>query len=225
MKNLRADAGHFRTEQNAVFNQAGVAVYLAPPPGDIVPLLATWTERLRSASDHPLISNLIAHYQFEKIHPFLDGNGRVGRLIITALLQQSGFNFADLLSLEKLIADTRDEYYYFLKERKILLTSPSTFFASYHPPLLSSMIFLPPTLKLRLVYFHVEELLATITDHSPSFDFLHRRLPPFACAGRPPSATKVGLIETRQHPRCSLFLNFIPSETSVTSLKWISHGV
>jgi Fic family protein len=69
MHNLRSDAGQYRTEQSAIFNSDGIAVYLTPPPQEIKSLLEQW--QLQRTD---LCKIIISHYQFEKIHPFIDGN-------------------------------------------------------------------------------------------------------------------------------------------------------
>ncbi|MFH2085818.1 MAG: Fic family protein [bacterium] len=174
MHNLRIDAGSFRVEQSAIFNSAGIAVYLTPPPGDIRTLLSSW---ISLCDNHSLIQAIIAHYQFEKIHPFLDGNGRVGRLIFTQMLRQAGYDFAGLLSLEEGIDLTRDSYYTHLQNESKDMTCFVEYFLSLLTDSASKVITKiasnPPISHLLP---RREELLNIILDHSPcSFDFLHRR--------------------------------------------------
>lgn len=197
MKNLRADAGHLRKEQNAIFNQAGVAIYLPPPPEDVEPLLQSMLEIIDKSSSHPLITNIISHYQFEKIHPFVDGNGRVGRLLFTTHLKKSGFNFSDLLGLEKHIENTRSDYYYHLGNESKDLTS----FAVYMLTLISqatdqvfNILQKPSSPATSLLLPRRRELLNIIRDHSPcSFDFLHRRF-----VGIPGSTLRYDLLQLQK---------------------------
>ncbi|RKX25775.1 MAG: hypothetical protein DRP47_09240 [Candidatus Zixiibacteriota bacterium] len=178
MQNLRTDAGHFRTEQSAIFNSAGVAIYLTPPPTEIRPLLTNWLKLINNSPYLPLISAIIAHYQFEKIHPFLDGNGRIGRLILTILLKQAGHNYIDLLGLEKMIENTRSTYYYHLESTKNDLTQFVQYFLTLITNSITNLLTTITTPQSTISHLppRRQELLATITDHSPcSADFLYRR--------------------------------------------------
>lgn len=175
LHNLRSDAGHFRTEQSAIFNSAGVAIYLTPPPQEIHSLIADW--QLQS---YDLCKVIIGHYQFEKIHPFLDGNGRVGRLILTTQLRQINFDFGGLLILEEAIDKTRDDYYYHLQNERRDLTG----FIEYFLELISNSAtnVLQKITGQELIGTVTgllprrQELLNIIKDHRVvSFDFLHRR--------------------------------------------------
>jgi len=84
--------GEFRKSQNWIGVSLKNAVFV-PPHQDHVPDLMSDLERLLHAPDiiaHPLLRIAIAHYQFETIHPFLDGNGRLGRLMISLYLASEG---------------------------------------------------------------------------------------------------------------------------------------
>jgi len=88
----RKQLGEFRTSQNWIGVSLKNAVFV-PPHHEHVPELMSDLERLLHADDffvHPLIRIAIAHYQFETIHPFLDGNGRLGRLMISLYLASAG---------------------------------------------------------------------------------------------------------------------------------------
>ena len=175
LHNLRSDAGQFRTEQSAIFNSAGIAVYLTPPPQDIIPLLSSW-----QLQGSVLCKTIISHYQFEKIHPFLDGNGRVGRLILTQQLRRINFDFSGLLSREEKIDQTRDDYYYHLQNESRDVTAFIEYFLSLMVDSASQVltkISQPHDLSTASTLLpRRQELLNIIADHSPcSFDFLHRR--------------------------------------------------
>jgi Fic family protein len=84
-----AKRGEFRKIQNWIGKPGSsieTASFIPPPPEEVEPCLATWEKFLNESDMPPLITIALAHYQFEAIHPFLDGNGRVGRLLITLFL-------------------------------------------------------------------------------------------------------------------------------------------
>lgn len=84
--------GEFRSSQNWIGVSLKNATFV-PPHQDHLPELMSDMERLLHAEDffaHPLLRIAIAHYQFETIHPFLDGNGRLGRLMISLYLASEG---------------------------------------------------------------------------------------------------------------------------------------
>jgi Fic family protein len=88
----RKQPGEFRVSQNWIGVSLKNAVF-EPPHHEHVPELMSDLERFLHADDmfvHPLIRIAIAHYQFETIHPFLDGNGRLGRLMISLYLASKG---------------------------------------------------------------------------------------------------------------------------------------
>lgn len=84
--------GEFRSSQNWIGVSLKNAIFV-PPHHEHVPALMSDLERFLHADDffvHPLVRIAIAHYQFETIHPFLDGNGRLGRLMISLYLASQG---------------------------------------------------------------------------------------------------------------------------------------
>lgn len=108
----RISLGSFRVEVSAIFNSAGIAIYMPPPPRQISPLM----ERLIKFSNNPKeqfipIRAVLTHYLFEKIHPFLDGNGRVGRLILQSVLEKSDYGMKGLLTVEEYLDKHRADYY------------------------------------------------------------------------------------------------------------------
>src|SRR3990170_643362 len=82
--------GEFRRSQNWIGPRGSTpatAPYVPPPPAPMQQLLAGWERFLHERNKHPdLIQCALMHEHFEAIHPFLDGNGRVGRLLITLFL-------------------------------------------------------------------------------------------------------------------------------------------
>ena len=87
------------------------ATYAPPPPGEMTACLEQWETFLHDRSLPPLAQVALAHYQFEAIHPFLDGNGRVGRLLITLFLVERGILPTPLLYLSAFFEATRRDYY------------------------------------------------------------------------------------------------------------------
>lgn len=115
LKDISPNNGHFRKEISAIFNQAGIAVYMPPPPSDIRNLLNDLLSYINANKEKfPLILAFAAHLFFEKIHPFLDGNGRVGRLFISAILKAKGWNFTFIIPFEEYLDEHKDEYYFHL---------------------------------------------------------------------------------------------------------------
>ncbi len=93
------------------------AAYVPPLPGDLPDLIADWEEFVNTPGDLPtLIRCGLMHYQFETIHPFLDGNGRIGRLLISLMLIEEGRLGTPLLYLSGYLERRRREYYERLQE-------------------------------------------------------------------------------------------------------------
>lgn len=111
LSELSGEAGSLRQEESAIFNQAGVAVYLAPAPLQVKPLLDALVDYCNTKDDHPGSRAAVAHIWFEKIHPFADGNGRVGRLLSHALLSEEGYDVGGVVPLEEYLDEHRQEYY------------------------------------------------------------------------------------------------------------------
>lgn len=107
--------GEFRTSQNWIGGQRpGNAAYVPPPPPTAVPDCMGELERFLHATDDglpTLVRAGLAHVQFETIHPFLDGNGRTGRLLITFLLCHAGMLRDPLLYLSLYFKQNRSDYY------------------------------------------------------------------------------------------------------------------
>src|SRR6185312_2121110 len=89
-------------------------VIFSPPEGrDVITEKLTAWEQFVHADDglDPLIRMAAAHYQFEAIHPFADGNGRTGRILNVLMLMDAGLLRLPVLYLSRYIIDTKDDYY------------------------------------------------------------------------------------------------------------------
>lgn len=119
----RKEPGKIRTVQNWI-GPVGSDLHSAtfvPPPPEKVPELLEDLEAFIVADDRipPLIKIGLVHAQFETIHPFIDGNGRMGRLFITFYLCQKGILARPLLYLSIYLKQHREEYYSLLQEIRI----------------------------------------------------------------------------------------------------------
>src|SRR5262249_929005 len=114
-----APRGRSRTAKNWIGtpgSTAATASYIPPPPGEVEPSLAAWEQFLHESKLPPLVTIGLAHYQFEAIHAFLDGNGRVGRLLITLFLIERQILPTPLLYLSAFFEASRRDYYDSLRE-------------------------------------------------------------------------------------------------------------
>ena len=107
--------GEFRTSQNWIGPPGcslADATYIPPPVREMNKALGQWEKFLHSDNSiAPLIKCALMHYQFEAIHPFLDGNGRVGRLLITFYLHEKDYLKYPILYLSDFFERHRNEYY------------------------------------------------------------------------------------------------------------------
>ncbi len=109
-----ATPGELRRSQNWIGPPGSTlaqATYVPPPHEEMLDDLGAWEKFLHDETLPPLVQTALMHYQFEAIHPFLDGNGRVGRLLITLLLMQRGVLPLPLLYLSAFFEATRRDYY------------------------------------------------------------------------------------------------------------------
>jgi Fic family protein len=114
VRGSHATPGEFRRSQNWIGPPGGTlanASYIPPPPNELMGCLGDWEKFLHDRSLPPLVQIALAHYQFEAIHPFLDGNGRVGRLLITLQLVDQRVLPTPLLYLSAFFEATRPDYY------------------------------------------------------------------------------------------------------------------
>ena len=118
-RGMTKQPGAFRTSQNWIGGtRPGNAMFVPPPPQEVMPALHDLEKFLHDDADRlpPLIKAGLAHVQFETIHPFLDGNGRLGRLLITLYLCERGVLRAPLLYLSLYFKQHRETYYRLLQE-------------------------------------------------------------------------------------------------------------
>lgn len=105
--------GEFRTRQNYIVDALGTIAHTPPPPDAVQSLVRDLVEFLQGDPDDisALVQCAMAHYQFESIHPFGDGNGRIGRLLIPLVLYKKGILPVPLLCLSSYFEEHRREYY------------------------------------------------------------------------------------------------------------------
>ena len=111
--------GEFRRSQNWIGGtRPGNALFVPPPPDHLDECLAAFERFLHTDETDlsPLIRAGLAHVQFETIHPFLDGNGRLGRLLITLILVEARVLREPILYLSLFLKSRRDDYYRLLQE-------------------------------------------------------------------------------------------------------------
>ncbi|MCX6545418.1 MAG: Fic family protein [Acidobacteria bacterium] len=117
MQGVRGDVatpGEVRRSQNWIGRAGSTlanATFVPPPPDRLMECLGAWETFLHDDSMPPLVQVALAHSQFEAIHPYLDGNGRVGRLLITLLLVARNVLPSPLLYVSAYFEATRPEYY------------------------------------------------------------------------------------------------------------------
>jgi len=109
MGDVLKQAGSFRSKPVGVYKGKEV-VHVAPPAHKISGLMAELFDWAKQSDDHPLIVSSVFHYEFEFIHPFIDGNGRMGRLWQILMLAEWKPLFVDM-PLESVIKTHQQEYY------------------------------------------------------------------------------------------------------------------
>ena len=118
MKGVRGhdhQPGEFRTCQNYIGRRGepiGKARYVPPPPAELTACLDAFEKGLHAETKLPFLVRLaLIHYQFEAIHPFEDGNGRIGRLLLPLLFVEKGTLSHPLIQLSAYFEQHRREYY------------------------------------------------------------------------------------------------------------------
>jgi Fic family protein len=114
MKDILKTAGSFRSVNVGVGSKDGVN-HVAPPFGVVPDLMRDLFKWLKESDEHLLIKSCVFHYEFEFIHPFSDGNGRIGRLWQSVIL----YHYREVFSAiptESIIRDNQERYYEVLEE-------------------------------------------------------------------------------------------------------------
>jgi len=114
MGQILTHAGQFRTKAVGVHGKKGVT-HIAPQANRLSGLMTDLFNWLKHTEEHPLISSSVFHYEFEFIHPFIDGNGRMGRLWQTLILSKWKPLF-QTVPVESTIRDYQQDYYHALKQ-------------------------------------------------------------------------------------------------------------
>lgn len=184
MRNILSDAfaGSFRTGHEGIFDQSGGLIYHAPPPNQVKDLIAGVLTYANGKRENLVpIRAVLSHLTFEKIHPFLDGSGRVGRLVQLAVLSASSYAMKGLTVVEEEIDKNRPLYYRALENStgsdatefvELMLEFLVTSSEKAKQKIITSRKFgeedlLPPRRR---------EILEIIKDHKiVSLDSLHRR--------------------------------------------------
>jgi Fic family protein len=115
----RSTPGEFRTSQNWIGGtRPGDALYVPPPVEEMTEALHDFENFLHGTANEfeVLVQCALLHVQFETIHPFLDGNGRLGRLLITLLLVERGVLAQPLLYMSLYLKQNRSKYYELLQK-------------------------------------------------------------------------------------------------------------
>ena len=114
MKGLVKDAGMYRQEGVGVMSGEQV-VHMAPQADRVAKLMAELLDWLANCDVHPLIASCVFHYEFEFIHPFSDGNGRMGRLWQTLILSKWHEVFINI-PVESMVYQHQDNYYLAIRQ-------------------------------------------------------------------------------------------------------------
>ncbi|PPD49412.1 MAG: cell filamentation protein Fic [Methylobacter sp.] len=109
MQGLVDDAGRWRNSGVGIYREQQL-VHMAPPPSQVQRLMTDLLAWLKQCTVHPLVASCVFHYEFEFIHPFSDGNGRMGRLWQTLILSQWKSALA-YLPVETVIRHQQSDYY------------------------------------------------------------------------------------------------------------------
>ncbi len=171
----------FRSHMEGIFSASGDLVYMPPAPTEVNGLVNQLIQYINTSSElFVLIKAFVSHLIFEKIHPFTDGNGRVGRLLVHALLEANGYSFGMPITFEEYIDTHKSNYYHVLDKglshveeylefmlKAFLWATQVTKEKIQEEMQKKTVIILPP---------RQEELYLIIKDHRQvDFDFLHRR--------------------------------------------------
>jgi Fic family protein len=118
MNKIDTRAGKLRQESSAIFDGMGNIVYLTPEPDQVKQMMAILVKQINTSqtdlSQLPKIAQ--CHYYFEKIHPFIDGNGRVGRALLQYQLQKTNLFYSNILPIDEYFEKNRADYYFHLEK-------------------------------------------------------------------------------------------------------------
>lgn len=109
MSELLKNAGKYRRKDVGVGGKSGV-VHVAPPQAHVPKLMNDSFEWLNTTDEHPLIVSSVFHYEFEFIHPFIDGNGRMGRFWQSLILYEWNSYFS-IIPVESIVREKQQKYY------------------------------------------------------------------------------------------------------------------
>lgn len=181
MKNISPQAGRWRTKSWAIFNQAGVAIYLAPAPFRLLKLMSEYVQISQNLKCEVPIKAAISQFLFEKIHPFADGNGRVGRLISAHIMNRGRYDFRGLVSMEEIIDKNRENYYQVLEPSQDATLFVEFFLRSFVEQaglILDRLGEKEEELPEDFLLPRRREILEIIKDHPYcTFEFISRRFP------------------------------------------------
>ena len=110
MSQLVRNAGHYRQEGVGVFDGNGNCLHMAPPADRVPELMGDLFHWVKTCKTHPLVYSCVFHYEFEFIHPFIDGNGRISRYWQTMLLSKWKGLFS-WIPVETIVKEHQQEYY------------------------------------------------------------------------------------------------------------------
>ncbi|MBN4077078.1 Fic family protein [Mariprofundus ferrooxydans] len=115
MAGLIDQPGMYRNGGVGVMDKGKEVIHMAPPAARVAGLMGDLFHWVKISEHHPLITSSVFHYEFEFIHPFGDGNGRMGRLWQTLILKQWNALFSDM-PVESMIYEHQEAYYLALQE-------------------------------------------------------------------------------------------------------------
>lgn len=116
-------SGKYKEKQNYIINEKGITIYTPPSPKETPGLtqsLLDWLETKEAINLHGILVCAIFHHRLVSIHPFVDGNGRMARIIGTWILYQKSFDIKHIFSLDDFFAADRKRYYQKIEQAREL---------------------------------------------------------------------------------------------------------